>query len=248
MKNYTSYLNAFFNFSASPNQEKISNACFYSKIRYTKYSFLSILISSFIVVLINVLMVKSGVMPRFQNFADSSVINKYGIVSFYIISIIAAPIIEELAFRTLLVFSKINLTISFGFLFYSIACSFTGYRYSLSHPIAYYNILGSCFCATLMWYYLSNKENYSKLNYLWKSHFPIVFYSSALLFAYLHLFNFGEITIIKIIFSPFIILQFFVCATIFGHARIKLGLHWAIILHMMLNAFVTLLHSFKTSA
>ncbi|MBD1398928.1 CPBP family intramembrane metalloprotease [Pontibacter sp. JH31] len=248
MKNYTSYLNAFLDFSASPNQEKIANTCFYSKIRYTKYSFFLILLSSFLAALVTVLMEKSGVMPRFQNFADSSVINKYGIIGFYIISIIGAPVIEELAFRTLLVFSKINLTISSGFLFYTLACSFTGFRYSLSHPIAYYNILGSCFCATLMWYYLSNKENYSKLNYLWKSHFPIVFYSSVLLFAYLHLFNFGEITIIKIIFSPFIVLQFFICAIIFGHARIKLGLHWAIILHMMLNGFVTLIQSLRTLA
>lgn len=243
MKPSASFLSAFFSFSLNPNQEGLPDLTFSSKISYLRSSFLLIFIGSFVAVFINLLLVQTGVMPKFRNTADASILAHYNLISFYIIAVLAAPVIEELAFRTLLVFSKVNLTVSSGFLFYTLASSIVGYRYSLAHAEAYYNMAGSCVFAAVVWTSLNNSTFFYKLKLLWDEHFSVIFYASAALFAYLHLFNFDEITFDKIAFSPFILLQFFVCAVVFGYARIRLGLGWSIVLHTMLNTFVTLLHA-----
>lgn len=67
--------------------------------------------------------------------------------------------------------------------------------------------------------------------------FKIIFYSSAILFGYVHLFNYQIDTQI-LIFSPILVAPQFILGLIFGYIRIRFGLLWSIAMHSLYNGFL----------
>ena len=85
---------------------------------------------------------------------------------------------------------------------------------------------------------ISGRRNKAKirgsLKRWWKSWYKIIFYSVAILFAYVHLFNF-ELTTSVWVLSPFLVLPQFIAGLFLGYMRVKYGLIWSIFLHSMNN-------------
>ncbi|RDV11862.1 CPBP family intramembrane metalloprotease [Pontibacter diazotrophicus] len=238
----SSYLYDFFYFIKKPNgffYEKLPTT---AKIKYLCFSFLLIFAGAFFSALLSQILKVSGIMPNFRNLAVPSLLKSYNIFIVYTIIVVIAPIIEELAFRALLIFSKFNLVISSGFLFYILIASFVGNGY-LFNTATYYKIAGSIVTALLVNEVLSKENIYNNIKTIWENFFPVVFYTSAAIFAYLHLFNFGTVKLEKVLFSPIIVLPFFIYAIALGFVRIKLGLLWAVLLHVMLNFFVRIIQT-----
>ena len=67
-----------------------------------------------------------------------------------------------------------------------------------------------------------------------KKYFKIAFYSLALLFGYVHLFNF-EITTKVLLFSPLLVLPQIVLGLVFGYIRVRFGLLYSMLLHACYN-------------
>ena len=67
--------------------------------------------------------------------------------------------------------------------------------------------------------------------------FKIAFYFFTLIFAFIHLTNF-EITPYVLLISPILILPQFFTGISLGFLRVKLGLHWSMLLHCLYNTFL----------
>jgi hypothetical protein len=96
----------------------------------------------------------------------------------------------------------------------------------------------------LVYFLLSKPSFYQKVKAFWVKNYVAIFYSSAIYFGYVHLGNFGTLTYEKALFSPIIVLQFVVLGIMFGYVRVRLGLLWGIMLHIMFNILVGLLKGF----
>ncbi len=137
--------------------------------------------------------------------------------------VIFAPILEELIFRLPLRMNKTNFAIS-GFLVLVI-----GIISTLKGTI---NWADSIFVLIFI---------FSLLCFLKKIPFKYFFYLSALLFGLAHLFNYTDANCFMLFF---IIATIILSATIFGFLRIKYGIQYSILFHMLSNAFgiLTFLH------
>ena len=67
--------------------------------------------------------------------------------------------------------------------------------------------------------------------------FKIAFYILAVLFGYMHIFNF-EITTKVLLFSPILVLPQMALGLIFGYIRVRFGLLYSMLLHMCYNGVI----------
>lgn len=77
--------------------------------------------------------------------------------------------------------------------------------------------------------------------------FKITFYTIAILFGYIHLWNY-EINLNIILFSPLLISPQIIIGLYLGFIRVRFGLLWSIALHASYNGFLLLLYLLATNA
>jgi membrane protease YdiL (CAAX protease family) len=76
--------------------------------------------------------------------------------------------------------------------------------------------------------------------------FKIAFYTFALLFGFIHISNF-EITTSVLLLSPLLVLPQILLGSYFGYIRVRLGLHWSMLLHGCYNGTLILIsHLFES--
>ncbi len=138
--------------------------------------------------------------------------------------ILLAPLIEETLFRLIYVFNKRNLGIiiltSAGLIVFFL------FRDNISKLIVFGSIaLISCF---LLLFFRRSSDFFN-------SHFRFFFYSIALVFTILHIFNFNGITgPMTFLFLLFVLPQF-VLGIILGYIRVTYGFIYAVLFHAIVN-------------
>ena len=78
------------------------------------------------------------------------------------------------------------------------------------------------------------KRNFDKIKIVWNSKPGLIFYLIAAFFALLHIINL-EINTYDLIFFPLIILPYFVGGLSLGYLRVRLGIKYSIIFHVIIN-------------
>ncbi|MCW3789586.1 CPBP family glutamic-type intramembrane protease [Plebeiibacterium sediminum] len=160
-------------------------------------------------------------------------------IPFFISVAVTIPIIEELSFRLQL--SKFNhkyIRISLSALLATFAYMFVA-QY-LWMPKAYYlieliRVLYIVLFSVIFYSVSLNFKNRLKdFEHIWNNNSGIVFYTIAALFGVLHIFNL-EIRTQDLFFLPLILLPFFIYGLTFGYMRIRFGLIYSVLLHMMVN-------------
>ncbi len=158
---------------------------------------------------------------------------------FLFMVILILPILEEFSFRLSLMkfqvnFFKISLSLLSGLIIYS----FIGnnlwmpkeyYLWDLTG--IFYMLLMSLIVYALL---LLNKNKLLKLEKFWNEKPKIIFYIIASFFALLHILNLN-IASNQLLYLPILILPFFVFGLTFGYLRIRLGILFSILLHVMVN-------------
>ena len=165
---------------------------------------------------------------------------RFDIYSFKLVlyTIFIGPAFEEAMFRLNLEYSKINLSISFGFI--------TQYIFQL--------IYANFFSSAIIWiisiiifpliFYIilnSGKGNLDfYLSKFWHKNNKIIFYISAFLFAFMHLSNhiisnLHDLFALIILNIPFILL-----GLVLGYIRICFGFAWSIFFHALNNLIIVL--------
>ncbi len=77
--------------------------------------------------------------------------------------------------------------------------------------------------------------NEDKVKNYWDRFYRSIFYTSSILFAYAHIFNYGKLSITILAFSPLLVLPQFVMGNVAGYLRVRFGFLWACALHMLHN-------------
>jgi membrane protease YdiL (CAAX protease family) len=75
----------------------------------------------------------------------------------------------------------------------------------------------------------------NKAKTFWDTYFRTFFYLSAILFALMHLTNFGNTNTLYYILAPLIILPQFIGGITLGYTRLKLGFFWGVLQHGLYN-------------
>ena len=140
-----------------------------------------------------------------------------------------APILEELAFRLPLKFSKWNLTLA------SIGISITFCRI-LAELKYEYSLILSIGIGTVV-YLILNERIVKNLSEFWSKNKLLIFYSLLLTFSFLHLKNY-KLTTELLIFSPIFILPRILGGILFSYIRLNSGIIIAILFHSFNNGIL----------
>lgn len=146
-----------------------------------------------------------------------------------LVGVILAPIYEEILFRSLLKFKKINIilfliTLS-AFIFYYILKS----RIEIA---IFLSLFLFCFLSLLISISRNQIESFIS------SRFKYFFYASILIFGILHIFNFTGNIYALIIFSFILTGPQLVLGSILGYIRMKHGLFYSIMFHVIVNTSI----------
>lgn len=159
----------------------------------------------------------------------STSINHMNLSSRIIRGILLAPLVEEIFFRLLYVFSRRNLWVVIGtaLILVVIFIIKTNYQKTVVF-ISVALVMGSA----LLSYKTSNK--------FIKTHFRLFFYFLALAFAGMHLTNFQGITMLKFLPALMLVIPQFILATMLGFVRLRYGFIYAVLFHATVNSTLLL--------
>lgn len=152
------------------------------------------------------------------------------------------PIIEELVSRIWLIYTRRNLAIAIGTIAGTLIYKF--YLYAGPHQI-HQNIKNTFIAMFLggifgyLAFILIRKEP-PKYKALFNRHLKKMTILSSVIFGYLHLFNY-KLSFNVLIFSPVILINYIIAGLILSFIRIRYGLIYCIMFHMIYNAALILI-------
>ncbi len=159
----------------------------------------------------------------------STLIKDFPALELFIMGMILAPIYEEILFRGLLKFDKKNVLTFIITILLLTTFSIYNDKYTIA-------IILSIILFLVVGIYMSSNIN-SVSNFI-KKHFKYFFYASSLFFGLIHITNFSGNINILIGLSIILTLPQTISGLIFGYARMKYGLIYSIILHIINNSIL----------
>lgn len=138
--------------------------------------------------------------------------------------ILLTPLIEEIFFRLIYIFNKRNL----GIIIFSSLCLVGVFIMRLEFHKAYL-FLSICFFFTILLLTFQRSRTF------FEKHFKFFFYSLAIIFAVLHIFNFDGIDLIKYILLVILVIPQLFLGLILGYLRITYGFIYAVGFHTVIN-------------
>jgi hypothetical protein len=164
----------------------------------------------------------------------NEVIKKSSVIKIVIMGVILAPVFEEFAFRKFLKYSKLNLALSLGFLFYFVLGKFIHddfYSFDLSMIL---RIIFSSIIGLIPYVIISENKN-KKLLVFWKKNFKFLLLLSIFFFASVHIGNYNFACNTDYYLIPILIFPQILLACICAFLRMNFGIQYAIIFHSIYN-------------
>jgi hypothetical protein len=141
--------------------------------------------------------------------------------------ILLSPIIEEILFRLILVFNKRNIFIlilaALGLL-----VNFAT-KGAIVKTVLFVLLI---VCLIIVYKYEDKCKSYFQTN------FKMFFFLIAGLFAFLHFFNFLDISLYDFFYLPLFVIPQFILGIILGYIRITYGFKYSVFFHAMVNCFI----------
>lgn len=145
--------------------------------------------------------------------------------------LILIPIIEEIAFRLPMRYSKFNIPLSLSFLCFFIFRIF----FHLSKPIS--NLLLIIFFSVLYYVLLRSDQLAKRIENFWIKNFKGIFYFLTMSFGLLHITNYVNLTYVHYMLVPIITINHILMGFVLGYFRIKFkyGIFYSIAIHLIIN-------------
>lgn len=159
-------------------------------------------------------------------------IGQYSMFFVFLLAVVVAPIIEEVIFRSYLRWPFSIVIIYIISLITVLILLFTKFDFLLASTLVLFALVGH-----------SIFRNIDKIEDYFKDKFGFVFYFSVIIFAYIHIFNFGNVT--TWYYVPILVLPQFILALYLGYVRVRNNLLASIYIHM-LNNIIPMLMWFAT--
>jgi len=153
---------------------------------------------------------------------------KYGVAGLLVLVCIIGPFLEEVAFRLPLTFNRNHVFIGIPVLILMLAF-FWG---------SWYALIGAVLLVGGILYFASKKVGQEQLDTLKQKHGLLLLHAMALLFALLHIGNYGDFDITRLGGYIFSIGSILTGAYIFYYVRIRAGFIYGLALHVALNSFM----------
>ncbi|WP_266204645.1 CPBP family glutamic-type intramembrane protease [Pontibacter kalidii] len=154
----------------------------------------------------------------------------------FVVAVLLAPVTEEMVFRLPLVYARsfvVVAALAFMISFGPVVARAAGAPVWLMATVALLLVI-------LLGWYLSSRKWQANMYLLWKRRFGLVFYTSTVLFGLLHLLNYQGISLPPVLLL-LLLLPKFIGGVFLGYTRLRLGMGWAVGLHMFHNLIVLLL-------
>ncbi|WP_158624934.1 CPBP family glutamic-type intramembrane protease [Gynurincola endophyticus] len=179
-----------------------------------------------------------GIFYEPQNLTDKSMSDRFIPILYLLIGGMLLPLFEETLFRLSLVFKPIYLALSaacFGY-YLSTKIIFNS-RLTLIDDTFLYRIGISILLGSLMLIILSNQQLKNRLRSVWTNKFHVIYYTSAIVFAWLHLLNF-ELNYTNILLTPILTLPQLFSGLVTGYLRVKFGFLYPLLFHVFTNSIL----------
>ncbi|MEI6765651.1 MAG: CPBP family glutamic-type intramembrane protease [Bacteroidota bacterium] len=155
--------------------------------------------------------------------------------------VVIAPIVEELLFRLNLryrsVFISFILTLILYSIFVRIVLGLLPFYY-LWESIGNIAIIMVISVFVNLFIRRFNKS----LEWFWIKYFRLIFYSSAIIFGFMHLGNYWIPNYTIVLLSPFFLLPFMFAGLNLGYIRLRYGIIFSIVLHAFNNLMPYIFH------
>jgi len=163
--------------------------------------------------------------------------------SLFILTCLIIPLVEEVAFRLPICYSKINLSLSISVLsFYTINYFFT-LKDHFDTENYFFLRIASAILFGITCYLLCVKYSNSFVK-LYENYFNVIFYFFSILFAVMHISNY-EFTLNTLLLTPIITFPKLVSSFVGGFVRVKYGFLYCLFLHSFHNIIPFLIISTK---
>lgn len=173
-----------------------------------------------------------------KNLTDQSLSERFSPFIYLIVGGSLLPLLEELLFRLSLKFKSIYLVLTSICAGYYIVTKFVFHsRLSSFEDTFYYRICIGLLTGLFILIILKNKRLADFLRDIWVRKFTIIYYASALVFAWLHIFNF-ELTLTNVLLLPIITLPQLFSGLMMGYLRISFGFLYPLLIHIATNSIL----------
>ena len=231
-RKYYQFLLNFFDFVKSPKISCESSVKDQDKIAESVTLFIIKFLFSILVAFI------IGIFYDPQNLTDKSMSERFSPLLYLLVGGMLLPLFEETLFRLFLVFKPIYLALSsacFGY-YFSTKLVFDS-RLSLIDDTFFYRVgIGALF-GCLIFIIVRNQKLKTQLRAVWTMKFNFIYYTSAVMFAWLHLLNF-ELNYINILLTPILTLPQLFSGLVTGYLRVKFGFLYPLSFHILTNSIL----------
>lgn len=167
--------------------------------------------------------------------AFDQIIKQFGFALFFVFAVVIGPFLEEVIFRLPMRFRLKYIII--GFVLLLLYCTFSIVEVLRDISIIKGSAIGAIFFTILLLgiYLITRfKEQIAKC---WHQNFRYVFYGYSILFGFVHIFNFEEVSLQLLLLSPLITLPQLLLGFGMGYVRIRFGFWYGYLFHALNNGF-----------
>jgi hypothetical protein len=178
-----------------------------------------------------------GIMQPLKITEVTNIVERLGIGLGLLVILIFFPVVEELTYRSYLVYGVKSIALSASLVVASLLMILKSYYLGLSGCLVIALIILLSAGTFFVCYRLLQKDDTSnrKVFSFWQAHPTAIFYFSCVLFAVPHLTNYSDLTAQQILFLPLISAPYFIAGYFLGKIRVEKGLLWSMQLHALIN-------------
>ncbi len=170
-----------------------------------------------------------------ENVQHSRMSERFGPWSLLLVGGFILPFIEEVAFRLSLRFKPIYLALSLSVISYYILTKLVyGTNISLVDESFLPRVGAAVGVGLLLYPFFTVKSIRTRLAAFWARYFAIIYYSTCLLFAWIHITKY-ELNLTNVLLLPILTLPQLLSALIYGYIRISFGFQYPLFFHMGTN-------------
>ncbi len=170
------------------------------------------------------------------NVQSSDMAERFSPLALLLVGGIVLPLVEEIAFRLSLLFKPLYLALSSSALLYYLLTKVVFHtKISAVDDSFVHRLVLALSFGVLLFFILHIKAINERVAHFWDAHFPGIFYTLCLIFAWMHISKY-EISWLNILLLPILTLPQLFSAFIYSYTRVLFGFKYPLILHVTMNS------------
>lgn len=182
-----------------------------------------------------------GAIYDVENQSSQSLTERFSPFAYLLLATLFFPLLEEATYRLSLKFKPSYLAITIGAATYTIVTKVVYQTKHSDFETALGMRLAVVAAAALITYLIVSRAAISQtLAQVWQRHFRVIYYVTAVAFAWVHIFNF-ELSPLNLLLMPLITLPQLISGFLVGYVRVNYGFIYNLASHGLTNLLFTLL-------